>query len=381
MSQLQITGNPWYQEDEKTYKTRECHNYRSQATPDTERNKIRTRPGSVTITNHRQPLVPRGIRDVQDQRVSQLQITDNPCYREEETHKTRKCHNYRSHATLGTERKKSRTRPGSVTITDHRQPLVPRGRYVQDQGVSQLKITVNPWYREENDTYKTRECLNYRSQATPGTKRTKRRTRPGSAIITDHRQPLVPRGRRYVLDQGVSQLQITGNPWYREEEERYKTRECHNYRSQVTPVTEKRRRTRPGSDTITDHMQPLIPRGRGDVQDKGVSQLQITGNPWYREEEETYKTRECHNYRSQSTPSTERKKRRTRPGSVTIADHRQPLLPRGRGDILHQGGSKLQIIGHPGAGRKKRRTRPRSFTITDHRQPCYREEEEMYFTR
>ena len=175
--------------------------------------------------------------------MSQLQITGNPWFQEEEeTYKTRECHNYRSQANLGTERKTISTRPESVTITDHRQPLGRRERReVQDQGVSQLHITGNPWFREEEDKYKTRECHNYRSHATPGTDRKRIRTRPGSVIITDHRQPLVPRGRRYVLDQGVSQLQITGNPWYREEEETHKTRECQNYRSQATLGTERRR--------------------------------------------------------------------------------------------------------------------------------------------
>ena len=208
VSLLQITGNPLYREEEETHKTRECHNYRSQATLGTERKKSRTRPGSVTITGHRQPLVPRGRRDEQDQGVSQLQITGNPWYREEdETHKAREYHCYRSQAILGAERKRRLTRPRRVTITDHRQPLVlRRRRVVQDHGVSQLQITGNPWYREKDETYKTRECHNYRSQATLGTERKKSRTRPGSVTITDHRQPLVPRGRRYVQDQGVSQL-------------------------------------------------------------------------------------------------------------------------------------------------------------------------------
>ena len=204
--------------------------------------------------------------------------------REEETHKTRECRTNRSQATSGTEKKRKRTRPGSVTVTDHRQPLVPRGRRdAQDQGVSQLQITGKSWYREEEETHKTRECHNYRSQITIGTERKRRRTRPGSITII-----------------------ITGNPWFREEEDKYKTRECHNYRSQATPATErKKRRTRPGSVTIT-------------------------GNPWCREEEETHKTRECHNYRSQITLGTERKRRRRRPGSITITDHRQPLEPRGK---------------------------------------------------
>ena len=155
--------------------------------------------------------------------MSQLQITGNPCYREEEeTYYTRECHNYRSQATLITERKRRPTRPGSVTITDHRQLYVPRGRRdVQDQGVSQLQNTVNPWYREEEETYKTRECHNYRSQATLFTERKRRHSKPGSVTIKGHRQPLVPRGRIGILDHGVSQLQITGNPYYREEEETY----------------------------------------------------------------------------------------------------------------------------------------------------------------